>query len=177
MTDDRCIVCGDKAARPLTAPLIRCPSCQRPCHSKCSGKRKDSSCDLCRKNAPTPSKKEAATTINKRQNEQNKQNSTQVSTRNVTLPSQRRTSAPSRSTPPHRESFNSSTPSVKRPAQTKKKSVRTSQRGASVEAQPAGQQRRLPMCRGQALPTAQQRRLSTCRGTIPRRISVLDRLT
>ena len=133
MSDDRCIVCGDKAARPLTAPLTRCPSCQRPCHSRCSGRRKDSPCDLCRKNAPTSPKKEAGTTNNKRQNEHKKQNSTQVSTKNITLPTQRRTSAPSRTTPPRRESLNSSTLSVKRLAQSKNKGARTSQSGASIE--------------------------------------------
>ena len=132
MTDVRCTLCGDKAARSLTAPLTRCPSCCRPCHSKCSGRRKDSPCDLCRTNAPTPLQREAATTTNKRQN--NKQNSAQVSTNNsTTLPSQRRTSAPSRTTPPHRESFFSATPAGKRPAQKVKKSARTSQLRASIE--------------------------------------------
>ena len=160
MSDDRCIVCGYKAARPLTSPLTRCPSCRRPCHSKCSGRRKDSPCDLCRKNAPMPLKMEAAINTNKRHNEQtNKQNSTQVSTNSSTFASQRHTSVPSRTTSPHHESFFSSTPAVKRPALNDKKNARTFQLGPSIETDEPVGGRRSP-----AQPKAQQRRCCRCAG-------------
>ena len=41
---DRCAVCGDKSKTKLKL----CSECRRPCHSKCSGKKKELPCDICR---------------------------------------------------------------------------------------------------------------------------------
>ena len=44
----KCIVCGD-SIKPRTNVLTNfCSECQKPCHTKCAGKKKNAPCDLCR---------------------------------------------------------------------------------------------------------------------------------
>ena len=44
----KCIVCGDTINPRTNASTNFCSDCKKPCHTKCTGKRKDAPCDLCR---------------------------------------------------------------------------------------------------------------------------------
>ena len=97
--DTRCAVCGDFSTRSLGL----CPNCHRPCHSKCSGRKKGAPCDLCRSEEPQKTTSKASKSIKP------KPTGAQVSAR-ASL-SQRRT--PNSSiTPHHRAPLGSSTPAI-----------------------------------------------------------------
>ena len=94
---DRCAVCGDVSKTKLKLY----PECRRPCHSKCSGKKKELPCDICRgeKQRPTSAKSIV------------KPKSEQVSTRASF--SQRRASNASNNTTSHQHApLGSSTPAA-----------------------------------------------------------------
>ena len=58
----RYVVCNGVSSRPLGS----CPKCNRPCHSKCMGKKKELPCDLCRSEERKSASNEDLQSVNQR---------------------------------------------------------------------------------------------------------------